>query len=346
MDGNVRKLTFRWGFSWIFLSNCSSATPISEGKAKIFSVPTQEGPALLVATRPVINPDFAATPTQEPTALEMLAQANSAVAKREQVYRELQAERRIQHTRAQQAAFWSHGTALPEPPLIAATNPGDPSAPDPATDLAPTRLPFRYHAHPPGSAALVEQRQPNGEQALPEKVPARPKPVPEAPATPEQTWAVRKSWRTEATWAAVIAWVASMVVLVAFLLRPKIPASPQQPHDPIRSTNTGPILPSKTGAGDPARGSLSEAYDRLGYALSGFPGMTPEQILHTAARYRSAGQPGCPIVWRNGLASLQFSGKPEEEGLTGAFLHCSETVEEFKRRRDELAGRMRAEPPH
>ena len=155
----------------------------------------------------------------------------------------------------------------------------------------PSALPFRYHAYPPGSPApLLPQTSapPFSQPAASAQTRVTRKPAVSGQTVSDRGGAVRRPWRAEATWAAVTAFVASMVVLVAFLLRPAVTVSPQQPLHPLP--------PAKTREGGNEGGNLSETYARFGYALSAFPGAKAEQVLNTAARYRSEGQAGCPIL--------------------------------------------------
>ena len=83
-----------------------------------------------------VYPDLTHTAPGEAAAAERLAQAVAAAAEQ----RELEVERRIQKTRANQAALWAHGPVLseqlstPAPKRAAAASSVDPE---------PTALPFR-----------------------------------------------------------------------------------------------------------------------------------------------------------------------------------------------------------
>jgi hypothetical protein len=77
---------------------------------------------------------------------------------------------------------------------------------------------------------------------------------------------------------------------------------------------------------------FSNSYERLGRALSAFPGANPGDVIQAARQAVPEAARGCAVRWQGGEAALQFGKDAGTSGLAVAIGHCADAVEGLRSR--------------
>jgi hypothetical protein len=123
---------------------------------------------------------------------------------------------------------------------------------------------------------------------------------------------------------AAIAIVASCGVLLALMI---YYADYWTPIETRKPAAIGATTPAASGTGAAGKPDFADSYERLGRALSSFPGANPGDVIRAAGQVVPEAAKGCAVRWQGGEAALQFGKDAGASGLAAAIGHCADAVE-------------------
>ena len=162
----------------------------------------------------------------------------------------------------------------------------------------------------------------------------------EEPADNIQTLATGESYRRPGRGVilAAIAIFASCGVLLALMIHYAdywTPAFVQKP------AAIGAKTPAAEGTGPAGQPDFASSYERLGRALSAFPGANPGDVIQAARQAVPEAAKGCAVRWQGGEAALEYGKDAGTSGLAGAIGHCADAVEALRSRLADAQAKSR-----
>jgi hypothetical protein len=103
----------------------------------------------------------------------------------------------------------------------------------------------------------------------------------------------------------------------------------------------GAKVPAADGTGAAGKPDFSNSYERLGSALSAFPGANPGDVIQAARQAVPEAAKGCAVRWQGGEAALQFGRDAGTSGLAVAIGHCADAVEGLRSRLADAQAKSR-----
>jgi hypothetical protein len=137
---------------------------------------------------------------------------------------------------------------------------------------------------------------------------------------------------------AAIAIVASCGVLLALMIHY---ADYWTPVWARKRAAIGAKAPAADGIGAAGKPDFSNSYERLGRALSAFPGANPGDVIQAAKQTVPETAKGCAVRWQGGEAALQFGKDAGTSGLAVTIGHCADAVEGLRSRLADAQAKSR-----
>jgi hypothetical protein len=104
-----------------------------------------------------------------------------------------------------------------------------------------------------------------------------------------------------------------------------------------------PKAPANRGTGAAGKPDFSNSYERLGRALSAFPGANPGDVIQAARQAVPDAAKGCSVRWQGGEAALQYGKDAGTSGLAVTIGHCADAVEGLRSRLADAQAKSRGD---
>ena len=91
----------------------------------------------------------------------------------------------------------------------------------------------------------------------------------------------------------------------------------------------------------PGKPDFANSYERLGRALSAFPGANPGDVIRAARQAVPEAAKGCAVRWHGGEAALQYGKDAGTSGLAVTIGHCADAVEGLRSRLADAQAKIR-----
>jgi hypothetical protein len=112
---------------------------------------------------------------------------------------------------------------------------------------------------------------------------------------------------------------------------------------PKSASGRGVNAPAAERPAPAGKSDFATSYERLGRALSAFPGASTADVMQAARQAVPEAAKGCAVRWQNGEAALQYGKDGGASALAAAIGHCADAVEGLRSRLAGAQGKSRGE---